>query len=373
MEIDSKGAGKGASSSSGPEVPSEGTKRARGGGTVVQCDGCGAEDGWKRMHSVRIPVAEGSGDDEENWAWLRKCAGCLAKDRGITLPQAQAAIVEENPAFQRQVQRAESFKEAKSCVQREYPGLGSGRQVYRMALAEFQNLMADLATAIRRKEEHMWLMVNKQQECQSLLAELRTAPTAARCTAILEQLDKAYEMEFLAFSAHSPEVQSRFLSAASYSDEWACNKDGTHFRCWYICLAHNPRCMTVLLSKSWQTKKADPLATKQTWYCECGAAFKAKWGCILEVRKRDGTIIMYKSEVPDWTHQDIRAIVYEQRYKPSTPEQLYAQVPIRAPTTEQHGGLIQEVDRSKGTYKISDEATYDAMPMFKWNQIFNMA
>ena len=56
--------------------------------------------------------------------------------------------------------------------------------------------------------------------------------------------------------------------AADYHDQWFRSKVAA-FNVYYICRAGNALwpCRTVTLSNWWKKKHADPLATKQKWYC----------------------------------------------------------------------------------------------------------
>lgn len=337
----------------------------RGGGTLVSCDSCGTEDGWKRMKSTK----QWQSDAEDDWRWVRTCVNCLAVERGISVQLAQAAIVEEAPCYVARRERAAKFRHAMENVQEQFPGLGSGRKVYQVAREEFKHILEGLATAIRRKREHQWLLDAQSKRFAELVQEMKVTTEPGRARAILKELDGVYDEEYLAFADKGKAEQWRYLSAASYSDEWSTNGD-TWFRMWYICLAHNPRCLTMLLSKSWGRKFSDPLATGQAWYCKCAARFRAKWGVVLEVRCRDGENVLFKAECPDWHKEDIRAMAYEERYRPNSPEELYSKVPVAAPTTSD---LVQAVDVAAGVYRMRDDDAYKALATLPWGQFFNMA
>lgn len=350
------GSDKGAGKRMGDKIP--------GAGTVVQCSqpGCTTMDGWKRFKTDKVYDT-----DDDTVSYFRTCCKCLAGQRGISEIAAAAAIVEESPAYARQQQKATDFRHAKEHVQQFFPGLGSGKKVYQVALTEFKFIMGELADAIRRKQEHMLLMEKESKRYTECITTMKKCSDPRKARDLLHELDKVFEDEFLAFQG-KPD-QWRYLSAASYSDEWS-SSGTTWFRMWYVCLAGgSDRCFTVLLSKAWGLKKQDPLASGQAWYCRCGSRFRAGWGVVIEVRCRNGDTVYYKAECPDWHKQDIRALLYETKYRPSSPEDLYRKVPQAAPVV---GELVEAVDRDAGVFRIASPASYDSLSTLAWNQIFNM-
>ena len=81
-----------------------------------------------------------------------------------------------------------------------------------------------------------------------------------------------------AFIMH--EYQVGMCRAADYHDQWF-RSNVAAFNVYYICRAGHADwpCRTVTLSSWWKKKHADPLATKQKWYCPHGeASYKTKWG-----------------------------------------------------------------------------------------------
>ena len=77
--------------------------------------------------------------------------------------------------------------------------------------------------------------------------------------------------------------QTGMIKAADYHDTWF-RTEVAAFNVYYICRAGHEEwpCRTVKLSNWWNTKHADPLATKQKWYCPaCQAGYKTKWGGVI--------------------------------------------------------------------------------------------
>jgi hypothetical protein len=68
--------------------------------------------------------------------------------------------------------------------------------------------------------------------------------------------------------------------ASTFHDEYFKTKRG-HLRYWFVCMAGGKEgpCMTVILSKKWDRKFADPGASKNWYKCTfCNASYKTGWG-----------------------------------------------------------------------------------------------
>ncbi|MFM7984231.1 MAG: hypothetical protein ACKPKO_33405, partial [Candidatus Fonsibacter sp.] len=74
-----------------------------------------------------------------------------------------------------------------------------------------------------------------------------------------------------------------------------------------------------------------------------------------------------RAPVPDWHVEDSRAMLYEEKYNPMTPEELYEKVPVCRPTL---GNIVVESPWYKGWYKVVDATTLDSFPEFNWFRIF---
>ena len=81
-----------------------------------------------------------------------------------------------------------------------------------------------------------------------------------------------------AFNTH--EDQIGMCRAAGYHDQWFKSLVAA-FNVYYICRSGGAGwpCRTVTLSNWWKKKHADPLATKQKWYCpHCEAGYTKRSG-----------------------------------------------------------------------------------------------
>ena len=187
--------------------------------------------------------------------------------------------------------------------------------------------------------------------------------------------------QYLAFADKGSE-QHEYILASSYSDEWTriTNKKGETIAgicSWYVCCAltawdpitcANAKCLTVLPSKDWATKFADPLAAKQKWYCQCGARYNANWGQLVEITRVNSSDQIEKlymsADVPTWDVEDTRAMFHEAEMAPTSPTDLYNNLKRIEPT------LTSIVVLRDGHQRIVDLATWTEMPKFQWTEIF---
>ena len=109
----------------------------------------------------------------------------------------------------------------------------------------------------------------------------------------------------------------------------------------------------------------------QRWYCSPNQhRYYAKFGVVVEIRK--GADIYYlRAECPDQEALDARALLHEKKYGSKlTPAELYAKIPIVAPTVTQ---FVEVVDASKGEYHWTSKEALACLPSFKWDDIFTFA
>jgi hypothetical protein len=131
--------------------------------------------------------------------------------------------------------------------------------------------------------------------------------------------------------------------------------------------------LRVTPSKDWARKHADPLATRQKYYCACRAAYNASWGQLVEIsRLNRATGILercyVKADVPSWDVEDVRAMHLEESLKPRSAGELYQAVKRVVPA------ITDVVVRdAEGHTKVVDEAMWNAIPTFRWVEVFNLA
>ena len=104
------------------------------------------------------------------------------------------------------------------------------------------------------------------------------------------------------------EEQWAFCLAADYADEWPIVRraDGTiqsAFRSFHKCTAKAGEadgcCGTVIVSKAWLRKLAEPWASGQKWYCNCCTAkYRTTMGMLTEIHASDGSVYWIVSSFP---------------------------------------------------------------------------
>ena len=196
----------------------------------------------------------------------------------------------------------------------------------------------------------MKLLESKFDHHMELAKRLKSAKTGVEAKALLEEVEKVFEQdEYLAFAKHGKEMQARFMMASSYSDEWV-RKGSSYLRTRYICQRRTDtknwegdqkgRCLHLTTSKNWDRFQEDPLAPGQSYQCACWAGYKTLSGVIVEMHIMGVGRRYVRAPVPDWHVEDARAMLYEEKYQPMTPEELYEKVPVCRPTV---GDIILEI------------------------------
>ena len=91
---------------------------------------------------------------------------------------------------------------------------------------------------------------------------------------------------------------------------------------------------------------------------------------IVEIKK--GRSIYYcRESVPDETKHDILAMRYEALHGSDlTTAELFAWIPIVRPTTT---AMVIPVHEAQVVYKSTSLKVYYSLPVWSWNQIYNLA
>ena len=191
----------------------------------------------------------------------------------------------------------------------------------------------------------------------------------------LEELNKPE-----AFADHGEELQRGFLNVAQYSDQWTKTATGS-FRAWYICRQtwgdQHPPCATLMPSQVWTRRHDDPSVSQQRWYCVCcQTRYVTKFGMLVEFHK-DGASTFMLADVSNGDVEDVRASYLQHKYKPATPAELYAKIPVVMPMkpddvlrkVEPHEVAnkscnIDHVMKIKCTEKLND------VPKWNWDSLF---
>ena len=143
----------------------------------------------------------------------------------------------------------------------------------------------------------------------------------------------------------------------------------------------------MILAESWDRLKDDPAATKQRWYCSCGARYKTKYGVLLEVGIQKGIdeegepiwMANYcRAELPTQDIMDAKLCKIEEDLKERhgeakvsqmSPEDVLRSLPNIKPLDE---GAFLRPQPQEGHYKIMGQSI-SSLPEFTWAQLYNIA
>ena len=120
--------------------------------------------------------------------------------------------------------------------------------------------------------------------------------------------------------------------------------------------------------------KEDPNATKQRWYCKCGARYKSTWGVLIEIVRED--VASYcLAEIPPQHLQDAKGMIIEQKYlKVKNAKELYDAIHICTPIAKSCFQQLMGIDGQpvEGHWKVLDAELLHALPKFEWAQLYNL-
>ena len=128
--------------------------------------------------------------------------------------------------------------------------------------------------------------------------------------------------------------------------------------------------MTLILSQKWDRLHADPLQSKQRWYCHCGARYKTKYGVLVEIQVDEARFCYCLAEFPPDSLKDAKSMMIERQYRQcSTPQDLLAALPRISPSDK--GAVMTPMPNRDGHYKIDPDA-FATIPKLEWFQLFNL-
>ena len=196
---------------------------------------------------------------------------------------------------------------------------------------------------------------------------------ADKGAALYENMD--HKMNVWRAFADKP-YQDAWHRAADYSDSFF-RAEKSEFNVYYVCLrkwdaAGTDRCNTATNSFAWDRLHADPLATKQRWYCpECGKRYTTTYGVIVELIDRTITpaVAMYsKAEFPPQDIQDLKALCVQQKLRQAkSPKELLDSLPWMSVADQTH-----IFTKSKdGVFRFCNE-TRENLPQLEWYQLYNL-
>ena len=370
-------------------IPDAGFKQGR----KVKCSNekCQKEDSWRNMKNEKVWI-----DNDEVMYWKYTCVECHMKDTGMTHSQAVADLRNSRPDNLKRKFRVEAFTNARARVQENFPTMTNKQEVRTLTRKTFVEMFEPFAKIFELKIRHMEMNKGLWEEYELLVSMMKVCTSAVESEVLMasihahEKKMEATELPLAFQSKCEPgsDEHWRYMQAAQYSDEWICNKSPTTgqvvsaFRSFYICLAGGADaiCYTVIPSKKWSTKHADPLASKQTWYCICcGAGYKTKFGMIIEIEIRN--IFYYvRAQIPPDNLEDTRALYLEETLKPSSPEDLLSKLSnvtpykseILRPITKSDVWGSSKTKYDPDAFKI-DATAFKKLQEFDWQQIMNFS
>jgi len=276
---------------------------------------------------------------------VHTCMKCVAMEKNITEAEAKTLVLGIPIAHKKR--RFANLQEGKALATTKIAAMPACNRKQRRELTKecMIELFGPLAKHVVRKIAAVAKFRKDIERHAQLVAKLKD------CKDIEAEQEILTEMELLEVSdgwlAFQGKVdQHSYIMAASYSDQWTEIKDQNGrttggVMSWSICQANSGTwdyeknrttpCYRITASKDWDKRHSDPLATKQRWYCSCGTRFKATWGQIVETSTLNPQTMKVekcymKSDVPNWDHQDIRAMALEEELAPTSARELYEKV-----------------------------------------------
>ena len=360
----------------------------------VQCERCkGWNSSFKYMTSEKL-----FDNNDDSFRWVRCCVACLVYLQGTSVSAAVGSITSVRVRPERE--RRQAFKQAVANVQQSFDfvactigeeAVSSKTKIKALARTSFVKIFAPWHALIALKAQSLEAAAGCVAKFDAVAAALKDAikrgASSAEIDGITSHLDElekevAEAGRMLAFRSKGQD-QSAWLFACEYADEWI-NYAGFRLRSYYRCA---DACGAVIPSKVWTTKHADPLATKQAWYCNaCNRRYKWSWGQLVEMSCPNGEVMYARSFTPPPKDvEDIRALAIERETNAQSPHELYTSLKSHAPVT---GTMVArkptEVDfywaspqdrlsliKSIGFITAEGLAALEQTMPFDWTQIFN--
>ena len=183
--------------------------------------------------------------------------------------------------------------------------------------------------------------------------------------------------------------QWEYFIATTFCDLWSqiFDKNGVvigAFMSFYVCLANrgstSVKCGTVICSKLWDRLKDDPLASGQRYYCNCCfARYRQQSGTLIQIQAPGCSPSFCRATIPPRDCEDVKAMWLEEELDPENPQVLYDRLPCAEPHADGtflRVALPHEIviptKTPGGIFKILDVDAFLKMPVFPWQQMFNM-
>lgn len=414
------------SSSLQDEVKGAGKGEGRSGKREIQdhqkreCKSCGAVDHWRRMEYTSVTNYADSGARERAGTSAEKediregkqygtfeytCVKCVAKREGCDIADARRKV--KQPRTAKGIARCHAFAEAVANIQEKFQflavldedddedaagspvsgstaALDSGvikykseadkkKQLRRLAtikVAGMKQIFKPLAQILALKHKDMTEAVEATRRLQSWLNRKNGGEDGEDA----EEGDKL-EIEFetaaykqRAFEGHEDAVGMR--NAADYTDQWFKHAE-TAFNVYYVCMAggEGNTCNTLIQSLDWERLHDAPHATKQRWYCMCGAKYKTKFGVLVEIVTSASQALYCKADLPPHDLQDAKFMKVQQDFAQcKTPEELINALPRAAPMEK--AKFITKVPGRDGHFKF-DYEMFAGLEKLEWMQLYN--
>ena len=140
------------------------------------------------------------------------------------------------------------------------------------------------------------------------------------------------------------------------------------------------RCGTVIISKIWDRRKEDPLATGQRYYCNCcNAKYRHASGSLLQIQVPGSDPAICRATNPPRDNEYLKAMYLDDELDPTSRADLDNRIPEAIPYAE--GTLLRQAElkdmysssmSTYGVFKIIDVLAFEQMPLFPWEQMFTM-
>ena len=161
-------------------------------------------------------------------------------------------------------------------------------------LDDLKELLFPVVDLIAKKIEQMESLQEHQENIKEMQNRWKKPKTLDEAKLIEEELAKLVEVEFkpLALQTRLTNLDTSGPAALRTSGSQSQNKQGgfNHFRCYYTCQSggEGNECLTLILSKLWARRHADPLASQQRYKCTwCSAEYKSWMGVVIEIKKNE--------------------------------------------------------------------------------------
>jgi hypothetical protein len=124
------------------------------------------------------------------------------------------------------------------------------------------------------------------------------------------------------------------------------------------------------------TRKHKVGSRRNGWKCTvCDGNYTQKWGVLIEIKEKTDNsqekLWYMTADIPTEEVLDVKAREIELTYAKhaKTAEEVFDSIPSFAPAVST---LVGVIDEEKGQYKILDEAYFNTLPKWEWNDVLTL-